>query len=66
MPTNQPKRSTTDGNSAKRSNSSINSFARDVLLVAQESTKQSPIYILSEQEDYILLGENAISNQIKR
>jgi len=66
MPTNQPKRSTTDGNSAKRSNSSINSFARDVLLVAQESTKQSPIYILSEQGDYILLGENEISNQIKR
>jgi len=44
----------------------INSFARDVLLAAQESTKQSPIYILSEQVDYILLGENEISNQIKR
>jgi len=66
MPTNQPKRSTTDGNSAKRSNSSINSFARDVLLVAQESIKESPIYILSETSDYILVGEAAISNQVKR
>jgi hypothetical protein len=66
MPTNQPKRSTADSNQAKRSGSAINSFARNVLLVAQESIKESPIYILSETSDYILVGEAAISNQVKR
>ena len=69
MPTNQPKRSTTDGNSAKRSDSSINSFARDVLLVAQESEKNAAIYILGEEGDYIgcgSIGGILPINQVKR